>query len=207
MPSRRFPSYDEDPDDEPAPQRGPDGRWPTLDLVERAIRCPGAFGARGWVRDTMLERRATAEAELAEVDRELAEVTRRRRKLVTRIRNCNLALVGTSEIRDPDTGELVQLLPWGKRIPFADPQPVVEPRRATVISGRTLRSAVLQLLQVTDQQLTIPELERLLRLQGLVPAGRASHTISNAISAEIRSGRIVRVRRGCYRLASADPCT
>ncbi len=200
MPSRRFLPDDED-DDEPEPVRGPDGRWPTVDRVERAIRFPGAFGAHGWFRDELIAQRGQAERELAEVDAQLAAATRRRRQLTTRIRNCNLAIVGTSEIRDRDTGELVQLLPWGKRIPFHDPLPPIEPRRARIVSGSTLRAALLDLLEVTDQQLTIAELHRLLRLRSLLPAGRPSQTISNALQVEVRAGRVERTARGRYRLA------
>jgi hypothetical protein len=202
MPSCRYRPFD-DEDDEPPPVRDRDGRWPTLDRVEQAIRWPGALGAHGWFRDALLERRAEAEAELVQVDAQLASATRRRRQLVTRIRNCNLALVGTNEIRDPETGELRQVLSWARRIPFADPQPHPDRRRARVVSGRPLCAAIVDLLRVTGQPLTIPEIERLLRLQDLVPAGRASHTISNAISGEIRSGRIERVRRGCFRFSDA----
>jgi len=202
MPSRRYRPFD-DEDDEPPPVRGPDGRWPTLDRVEQAIRWPGALGANGWFRDALLERRAEAEAELDQVDAQLATATRRRRQLVTRIRNCNLALVGTNEIRDPQTGELRQVLSWARRIPFHDPPPPVEPRRARLVSGRTLRSALLDLLEVTDQQLTITELHRLLRLRDLIPVGRPSQTISNALMVEVRAGRVERTERGRYRLAPA----
>ncbi len=120
---------------------------------------------------------------------------------MTRITNCNLALVGTNEIRDRETGELVQVLPWVKRIPFRDPPPISAPHRTKIVSGRALCSAIVDLLRVTDQALSIPEIDRLLRLQDLAPAGRASHSISNAMAGEIRSGRVERVRRGVFRLA------
>jgi hypothetical protein len=183
------------------PVRRSDGQWPTLDAAERAIRQPGPFRAIGLLRDQLLSRRGAAALALERADRELAALMTRRGHLVERIEGCNLALVGTGQVRDPATGELLQQMSWHKRIPFTDAQPLVDEQRVKVVSGRTLSAATTELLQGIDRVLTIPEIERLLRLQGLVTGGRASHAISSALRGEVRSGRIERVWRGCYRAA------
>ncbi len=54
------------------------------------------------------------------------------------------------------------------------------------------------LLGAVGDPLDIPEIERLLRLQGFVVPGRASQTISNAVRSALSDGSIVRVARGRY---------
>ncbi|MGZ4692765.1 MAG: hypothetical protein ACXWCM_03260 [Acidimicrobiales bacterium] len=190
---------DDDDVEFPEPQRRPDGRWPTIDSAERAIRHPGTSPLRGDLRDEVLARKAAAELALRRADRDLAEVMSRRRLAARRIDRCNLALTGTHQLRDDVTGEVIQRLGWAKRIPFDDPQPPVDLRRVKAVSGRQLRDLIGDLLDATGTSLTIPEIERLLRLQHLVPAGHPSRTISDAVRGEVEAGRIVRVRRGCYR--------
>jgi hypothetical protein len=151
--------------------------------------------------DELLERRAVTERELAQADRDLAEATERRRRLVRRVEQCNLAITGTSQVRDRCTGEVLQRLGWTRRIPFTDPQPEIDLGRAQVVSGRRLSDAITELLRVTDQALTLSEIERLLRLGGRVPPGRASKSISDALRRELAAGRVRRIRRGCYRAA------
>lgn len=119
---------------------------------------------------------------------------------MSRIEGCNLALVGTGEIRHPETGEVRQTMRWHKRIQFADELPAADGPTLRVVSGRALATAATDLLGATGQTLTIAEIERLLRLQGLLPEGRASSAISNALRGEVRAGRVARVHRGCYRL-------
>ena len=192
---------DEDDDEYPVPVRGPDGRWPTVDRIERAIRYPSPWRFRGAQLEELLARRTVAERELAQADLDLAEVVARRRRLARRIERCNLAITGTSQIRDRYTGEVVQRLGWTKRIPFSDPQPAVAPDEAKQVAGRALAASATDLLRVTGRPLTLGELERLLRLEGLVPSGRASKTISDALRSEVAAGRVIRERRGCYRAA------
>jgi hypothetical protein len=114
------------------------------------------------------------------------------------VHGCNVALVGTGEVRDRMTGETIQGLRWPTPIRFADPAPDLGQAPITPLSGRRLREAGLALLEVTDQPLTIAEIERLLRLHHLVPAGRASQTISNALRPAVADGRIEAVESGCY---------
>jgi len=90
---------------------------------------------------------------------------------VSRIEGCNLALVGTGEIRHPETGEVRQTMRWHKRIQFADELPAADGPTLRVVSGRALATAATDLLGATGQTLTIAEIERLLRLQGLLPGG------------------------------------
>jgi hypothetical protein len=190
-----------DLDDDPVAARGPDGRWPTLDGAEQAIRWPGTYRATGAFRQALLDRRSSAQDELDSVDRELAEAMTRRRRLVERIEGCNLALVGTGEIRHHLTDDLLQVMRWHRRIPFRDAMPPVDERAALVISGRRLAAATTALLRATGQTLGLAEIERLLRLQDLIPAGRSSQSISDALRGEVRAGRVERVRRGWYRAA------
>jgi len=189
------------------PERGPDGRLRTLDFVEVSILRAPPFPARGEVRAELLARRAIAEDDLASSDRDLAALIDRRRDLVERIRGCNLALVGTGEVRDRETGETLQVLGrWHKRIPFVDPQPEPDGRsrphgnRSMIVSGSRLRIEVVALLRASARPLALPEIERLLRLGGFVPAGRPSQTISNAMRSAIRHGRVAIVERGVYEL-------
>jgi len=120
--------------------------------------------------------------------------------LVDRIRDCNLAITGTGEKRDHVTGETLQVLGnWVRRIPFDDVQPLPPGGRTpTVVSGARLRVLVIDLLDAVGAPVSPPEIERLLRLQGVVPAGRPSQTIANALRPAVRDGRVTVVERGWY---------
>ncbi|MGZ4784496.1 MAG: hypothetical protein ACXV5S_02385 [Acidimicrobiales bacterium] len=197
------------------PDRGPDGRLLSLrDAVEVSIFRPGPAAARGPHRDELVRRRDATVAELATVDAELATLVGRRRDLVDRIQACNLAIAGTGEIRDPETGETLQRMRnWRRHIPFDDPQPTVgeddgddEDDEAvsvvSVVSGAPLRSAVLELLGAVGGPMSPAEIERLLRLQHLVPAGRPSQAIVNALRPALRRGQVTVVERGWYEIAT-----
>jgi len=69
-----------------------------------------------------------------------------------------------------------------------------------IVSGSRLRIEVVALLCASARPLALPEIERLLRLGGFVPAGRPSQTISNAMRPAIRHGRVAIVERGVYEL-------
>ena len=112
------------------------GRRQLADRVERAIRDPGPFAAGRELRAALVEHKDVACRELVEVDRVLADAAARRQALVERIEACNLAMVGTRQIRDRFTGEVIQNLNWAKRIPFHDPQPQVDEPRRREVSGR-----------------------------------------------------------------------
>jgi len=183
------------------PERGPDGRLLSLrDAVEISIFRPAASAARGDHRAELLRRRDAAVADLGAADQELAALVLRRRALVDRIRDCNLAITGTGEKRDHVTGETLQVLGnWVRRIPFDDVQPVPPGGRTpTVVSGARLRVLVIDLLDAVGAPMSPPEIERLLRLQGVVPAGRPSQTIANALRPAVRDGRVTVVERGWY---------
>lgn len=186
------------------PARGPDGRLLSLrDAVEISIFRPHSSGARGDHLLELVRRRDATIADLAATDDELAILVRRRRELVERIRACNLAITGTGEKRDPTTGETLQVLgSWTKRIPFEDPQPEVVGREATILSGGRLRSAVLELLSAAQGPMSPGEIERLLRLDGIVPAGRPSQSIANALRPAVRHGSVAVVERGWYEFTS-----
>jgi len=71
-------------------------------------------------------------------------------------------------------------------------------RTPTVVSGARLRVLVIDLLDAVGAPVSPPEIERLLRLQGVVPAGRPSQTIANALRPAVRDGRVTVVERGWY---------
>jgi hypothetical protein len=174
-----------------------DRRPRALDITEVAIRRPSAFRATGEMLRRLIARRGWAQDRLAEVDRRLAVLVDERRALVARIEGCNLAIAGTGILGAGHTSP-VQRLANRQFLPFDDPMPPAASGLG-VASGHRLRVAIQSLLLATEQALTLVELERLLRLQGLAVGGRPSQTLVNALRPALADGTVVRTGRGSYR--------
>jgi hypothetical protein len=171
------------------------------DRAERSICRPGPFRVDGATRDELLRRRQFTEQLLTDTDRELDELVARRRALAARIEACTLAIAGTGWIEAGASRPRRQRLPGRRVRPVPDPMPAVHPGESAPLSGHPLRLAVDALLQAIGRALDLREVERLLRLQGVVVAGRPSQTLTNALRPALADGSIVRVGRGRYRRA------
>lgn len=68
------------------------------------------------------------------------------------------------------------------------------------LRGRPLRYLLITLLADEDRPLEVKELIAGCVANGVVFDGRASKVVSDALRWEIRSGRVVRLRRGVYSL-------
>lgn len=75
------------------------------------------------------------------------------------------------------------------------------------VSGRAMRYLVLAELIQSGDALSVAELVRRLRKGGLLLPPRSSKIVSDAIRWEVRKGRIVRLRRGVYRVGSIPRST
>ncbi|MGI9613184.1 MAG: hypothetical protein ACR2QO_09765 [Acidimicrobiales bacterium] len=69
------------------------------------------------------------------------------------------------------------------------------------IRGRPLRYLLTTLLREAGRPLSVRELVSLCAAEGVVFSGRASKIVSDALRWEIPWGRVVRLRRGIYRIA------
>ena len=148
----------------------------------------------------LLRRRRAAEDMLAQHDRGLAELIERRRALLDRIAACNLAISGTGVLEPAPGSARPQRLPGRRAERFADPLPPTVADEPAA-SGYPLRVSVVDLLRATGEVLDLRELERLLRLEGIVVAGRPSQTLLNALRPALADGSVERVDRGRYRAA------
>ncbi len=75
------------------------------------------------------------------------------------------------------------------------------------LRGRPLRYLLITLLAEAGVPLGINDLVSGCEADGVVFSGRASKSVSDALRWELRSGRVVRVRRGVYRLGEMPRST
>jgi hypothetical protein len=143
-------------DEHGLPWQHTNDRSTALDPAEVAIRNRHTWPVMGPRRDQVIARRADAERELTRVDAAIAELVADRRALLERIVGCNLALVGTNAIRDRESGELLQRLPWRRRIPLVDPMPFVGCGDDDRVSGEALRESTVALLRAVAEPMTSP---------------------------------------------------
>jgi hypothetical protein len=164
--------------------------------AEQLVARPGAIGAMGALADEVLTLRDEAERQLEDADGRLRSAAEDRLAAMARIRQCNRALVGTGQVCDA-TGNVVQYF-RRRSDSFADPLPDGWSR--AVIGGEELRLVLLDVLELLGRAASVGELVRLLAFHGFTTAGRPSQSVSNALSVELRAGRVQRVGRGVYSL-------
>jgi hypothetical protein len=129
--------------------------------------------------------------ELHRIDAEATTLVARRANVVAELRRCRDAFGGIGSHRI-------------KRVPLPlDIDAIPEGTRP--IGGAALREAIAAVVQRADHPLRVNEIHRMLLAWGLNPKGRPSKAISDALRAEVRAGRVLRLLRGLYgaRLASS----
>lgn len=165
------------------------------DRAEALVARPGLIGATGDRRDAVLELRSEAEAALADADDRLRVAAGDRLAAIDRIRRVNRALVGTGQVVDPATGELIQYL---RRRSDTVEDPLPDPTGLETIDGRELRDLLVGLLQILDRPAAVSELVRLVAAHGFTPPGRPGQAVSNALRVEMEHGNVGRVAWGRY---------
>lgn len=123
--------------------------------------------------------------ELRILDEQVQTLTFRRLEIVEELRRCRDAFGRYGYRFD------------GGRIPLPAEVNAV-PEGTHVVAGLELREMVTHLLRESDRPLTLSEIHRGLLACGLNTAGRPSKTLSDALRAEVKAGRVVRTRRGTY---------
>jgi hypothetical protein len=154
------------------------------DAADRLVLRPRWGFAGGRVRERVLEIQRGLLEELASLDEAAQRMVDRRAVVVDGLRQCRDALggVGIKFAPRPSLPGDVDAAPEGTR----------------ELSGRRLRAALVAQLRAAGRSLTIEELHRGLLVRGVRPRRPPAKTISNALSVEVRCGRVLRVRRGEY---------
>jgi hypothetical protein len=167
--------------------------------AEALLRDPPLIGAMGPLRRAVVELQREAEAALIDADARLRSAARDRLDAVERLERCQRALLGTGQIVDPGTGMRRQYL---RRRRAGIDDPVDTGDVGVVLAGEELRNALVDLLEIIGEPLSVRELHRLLVAHGVGVGGRASQSISGALRVEVSRGRVERVGWGEYRAAS-----
>jgi hypothetical protein len=141
------------------------------------------------VRAKLVEVQQELVNELETVEAELLRLSTRRSAIVAELRRCRDAF-GYADMHH-------------RRFPLAGDIDAV-PENTREIAGSELRGAVAEMVRIASRPVTVEEIYRMLLAHGLRPAGYHAEKISNALRAEVKAGRVLRLARGMYEATMGD---